>query len=217
MTPANYNLPDAYRGDSYGPINLKVKDQAGNYINFNNARIVELHVKNRKNYAIVLRWSLSNNTVLVDGETISLLVVDGEKMKMPKGIYDYDLQVVDQSSSRTYLCGTLSVSGDVTDIIDYTPTPTATPTPTGTVEQACDFGIFSAHILCSYISPTNCARSRVGRTRRRPNISLSIAQKAAIKLTRQSLYRLAKLANCVPMVAHQLLLFMGWSPPSCRA
>ena len=118
MTPANYNLPDACRGDSYGPINLKVKDQAGNYINFDNARIVELHVKNRKNYAIVLRWSLSNNTVAINGETISLLVVDGEKMKMPQGVYDYDLQVVDNYSSRSYLRGTLSVFGDITYISD---------------------------------------------------------------------------------------------------
>ena len=48
MIPATYNLPDAYRGDMYGPITLRIKDSDGNYINVMNSN-VDLHVKNKKN------------------------------------------------------------------------------------------------------------------------------------------------------------------------
>lgn len=116
MTPANYNLPDAYRGDSYGPISLRVKDQAGNYIDFSNAVQIELHVLNKKNNAIVLKWSMNLGSIVVNNDVITLNEVDGEDMKMPKGTYDYDLQIIQQYSSRTYLKGTISIFQDFTEI-----------------------------------------------------------------------------------------------------
>ena len=117
MIPANYNLPDAYRGDTYGPITLKVKDQSGSYISFNDAIKIELHVLNKKNHATVLKWSMDSGTVIVNNEIITLNQVDGEKMKMPAGTYDYDLQVIDAYSKRTYLKGIILVVDDVTDIV----------------------------------------------------------------------------------------------------
>ena len=116
MTPANYNLPDAYRGDSYGPISLKIKDQANNYIDFTSVLRIESHVKNKKNYTNVLKWSTADGTISIQGESIILMEVPGDKMKMPAGSYDYDLQVIDAYSSRTYLKGFILIEGDITDI-----------------------------------------------------------------------------------------------------
>jgi hypothetical protein len=114
MIAATYNLPDAYRGDNYGPISLKIKDSLGNYLNLATAQ-VNVHVKNKKNYAIVLSWSTSDNTVdIINNDTIMLKEVVSCRMAMPQGIYHYDLQVLKDKKIASYLKGTLSVTGDVT-------------------------------------------------------------------------------------------------------
>jgi hypothetical protein len=116
MIPAIYNLPDAYRGDAYGPISLKIKDSSGGYLSVAGTEI-NLHVKNKKNCAIVLSWSTLDNSVQTpDDYTIILKEKIGCKMGMPPGVYDYDLQILNQKKMTTYLRGTLSVAGDVTRI-----------------------------------------------------------------------------------------------------
>jgi hypothetical protein len=117
MIPAIYNLPDAYRGDDYGPILLKVKDSNGDYIPFIGSEI-NLHVKNKKNCAIVLSWSTSDGTIdRPDDVSIILKQKIGCKMGMPPGVYNYDLQILDVKKTVSYLRGTLSVTGDITDIV----------------------------------------------------------------------------------------------------
>jgi hypothetical protein len=117
MIPATYNLPDAYRGDSYGPVLLRVKDSEGNYINFAGSQI-NLHVKNKKNCAVVLSWSTSDGTIeMPDDFSIILKEKIGCKMGMPPGVYVYDLQILMNKVMRSYLKGTLSVVGDITDIV----------------------------------------------------------------------------------------------------
>jgi hypothetical protein len=116
MIPATYNLPDAYRGDAYGPISLKIKDSVGNYISVVGNEI-NAHVKNRKNCAIVLSWSTSDGSIdIPDDYTVILKQKIGCKMGMPPGIYDYDLQILNQKRMTTFLRGALSVTGDVTRI-----------------------------------------------------------------------------------------------------
>jgi hypothetical protein len=117
MIPATYNLPDAYRGDNYGPITLKIKDSNGAYIDFRNAKRVDLHVKNKKNYANVLDWSTEDGTIDITADSLILKEKIGCKMGMPPGIYNYDLQILNNKNLSTYLMGTLSVSGDTTEII----------------------------------------------------------------------------------------------------
>lgn len=116
MIPASYNLPDAYRGDSYGPILLRVKDADGNYISFPGSNAT-VHVKNKKNCAIILSWSSSGGTIEhPDDFSMVLKEKIGCEMGMPQGIYDYDVQVLTGRIMRTYLRGTISVIGDVTDV-----------------------------------------------------------------------------------------------------
>ena len=103
MIPATYNLPDAYRGDAYGPISLKIKDSAGNYISVAGNEI-NIHVKNKKNCAIVLSWSTSDGSIdLPDDYTVILKQKIGCKMGMPPGIYDYDLQILNQKRN-IFMC-----------------------------------------------------------------------------------------------------------------
>lgn len=117
MIPAIYDLPDAYRGDDYGPILLKVKDINGDYVPFIGSQI-NLHVKNKKNCAIVLSWSTSDGTIdRPDDFSIVLKQKIGCNMGMPPGKYNYDLQVLDSKKTTSYLRGSLSVTGDVTDIV----------------------------------------------------------------------------------------------------
>jgi hypothetical protein len=117
MIPAVYNLPDAYRGDDYGPILLKVKDSLGGYLNFAGSEI-NLHVKNKKNCAIVLSWSTYDGTIeLPDDYSIILKEKTSCYMGMPPGVYGYDLQVLKQKKITSYLRGTLSVTGDITDMV----------------------------------------------------------------------------------------------------
>jgi hypothetical protein len=117
MIPATYNLPDAYRGDNYGPITLRIKDSNGAFIDFRNAKRVDLHVKNKKNYAIVLSWSTEDESIDITVDSIILKEKIGCRMGMPPGIYDYDLQILNNKNLSSYLKGTLSISGEVTEII----------------------------------------------------------------------------------------------------
>jgi hypothetical protein len=116
MIAATYNLPDAYRGDNYGPISLRIKDSSGNYLDLSGSE-VNLHVKNKKNCAIVLSWSSSNGTVdILNNDTIILKEVVSCRMRMPQGIYNYDLQILKDKKIVSYLRGILSVTGDVTGL-----------------------------------------------------------------------------------------------------
>ena len=115
MIPGAYNLPDAYRGDSYGPLAFKFKDNEGEYIDFTGARI-DLQVKNKKNGVVVLFWTTEDGSIEIDHPSIILNLVVGERMKMPQGVYDYDLQIIKDESTKTYIKGELSVIQDITQI-----------------------------------------------------------------------------------------------------
>lgn len=126
MIPADYNLPTAYRGDSYGPIVLYPKDSNGQYLNLYGSN-VDVHVKNKKNCATVLSWSSDNNTVeiadlisggLWSGAKLILKEVDGCDMQMPPNSYLYDIQISNGVKSSTYYKGSFFVSGDVTQVIN---------------------------------------------------------------------------------------------------
>jgi hypothetical protein len=117
MTPANYNLPDAYRGDSYGPINFKFKnEQDSEYLDFSGSRI-DLQVKNKRfKDIVVLSWSTSDESIEIQNENILLKQKTGESMKIPAGVYYYDLQIIKDGITKTYLKGDFSVIKDITEV-----------------------------------------------------------------------------------------------------
>jgi hypothetical protein len=114
MTPANFDLPDLYRGDSYGPLTFKFKDSEGNLIDFTGAR-VDIQVKNKK-CVTALSWSTENSSVYVDSEMIILNMADPSKTNIPPDTYNYDFQISQNGIVRTYLRGKLNVIKDITQI-----------------------------------------------------------------------------------------------------
>ena len=117
MTPSLYNLPDAYRGDSYGPIVFRFKNQATDqYLDFEGAR-VDVQVRNKRfKDIIILNWSTDNSTVEINGDTILLKQINGENMKVPPGLYPYDMQIIKDGITTTYLKGEISILKDITEI-----------------------------------------------------------------------------------------------------
>lgn len=115
MIPNTYDLPNAYRGDSYGPISIVIKDEFGNTLELDDCRAF-LRVRNKKNNALVLEWSSDNGTATLNPVTdvIILSQVESCFMKMPAGEYLYDLQILDINSKRfTPLNGKLKVLPEV--------------------------------------------------------------------------------------------------------
>jgi hypothetical protein len=126
MTPIDYNLPTAYRGDNYGPFAFLPLDISGNYINLYGADI-NVHVKNKKNCATILSWSTDNGSIKIkdlisgglwSGAQFVLDEVVGCDMQMPPNSYIYDVQIYKSKNTSTYFKGTMSVSGDVTRVVD---------------------------------------------------------------------------------------------------
>lgn len=117
MLPAQYNLPDAYRGDSYGPISISLFDDAMNPIDVTSAT-VECAVGNigpDRDRKIVLKWPDTTHGVSLSGNMITLDIVPPEAMKMRPEIYFWDFQVTIGGYTKTYLRGNLTVQDEVTD------------------------------------------------------------------------------------------------------
>jgi hypothetical protein len=117
-TPAIYNLPSAYRGDSYGPITFKFKneEESPDYINFTGSR-VDLQVRNKRfKDIIVLNWSTSNGSIEISDTAILLKQINGENMKIPPGAYLYDMQIIKDGITKTYLKGDFTIVDDITEI-----------------------------------------------------------------------------------------------------
>ncbi len=146
MTPTNYDLPLAYRGENYGPITLYPIDHNGNYLNLNGRNVI-VNVKKKKNCKEVLSWSTQYNTVeirdlIIDeeesivGAELVLKQVDGSRMQIPCGSYVYDVKIVSGNCLSTYFKGKLNVAEKITPTLDNcqltpTPGPTVTPCPGG--------------------------------------------------------------------------------------
>lgn len=113
-TPTIFNLPDLYRGDSYGPLTFQFKDSLGNLINFSGAR-VDVQVKNKK-CVTALYWSTENGSIEIVSGDVVLNRVDSNLTKIPVALYDYDLQIIQSGIVNTYLKGKLNVIKDITEI-----------------------------------------------------------------------------------------------------
>ena len=116
MLPALFNLPDAYRGDSYGPITLSFYDLSNNPVDMTGISMVDCEVGTTgENREIVLSWKPTTNGVHLSGNQITLLTVPGSSMRMPAGIYWYDFEITTNVYTQTYLRGNLTVYDEVTN------------------------------------------------------------------------------------------------------
>ena len=112
MIPTTYNLPDAYRGDTYGPIAFYFTDVSGSGIILDGGSgLCQARQKGTK--CLGIEWSSSNSGITISGNSLTLNAISGDAMKINPCSYDYDLQVNLSGVTKTYLKGQLTVYPDV--------------------------------------------------------------------------------------------------------
>lgn len=114
MIPSEYNLPDAYRGDTYDPIIFVFTDQSGNAIPLEGSTAVA-QVRNVRN-GFVFQWSSLDGGISISGNQLTFNTVDCDRMKIPAGTHNFDLQINTSGICDTFINGTWNVIQDVTDI-----------------------------------------------------------------------------------------------------
>jgi hypothetical protein len=115
MLPAIYNLPDAYRGDTYGPLMFYFNDISGNAISLEGSTAA-CQVREKRTKCLAVEWLTENNSISISGNQLVLNPISGELMKIPASTYDYDLQINSSGLVRTYIKGNLTVISDITEI-----------------------------------------------------------------------------------------------------
>ena len=113
MIPATYNLPDAYRGDSYGPLTFYFNDASGNAISLQDGSGL-LQVKSKRNSCVALEWNSEDNSIIISGNQLILAQKSGVEMEIPAQTYNYDLQVYQSGVTSTYIKGDFLIYQDVT-------------------------------------------------------------------------------------------------------
>jgi hypothetical protein len=114
MIPANYNLPDAYRGDTFEGVELVFTDGDNNPIVLDGAT-VNAQVRNQRN-GLIFEWSSVDGSIAVSGNSVTIGGVSGERMKIPAGTHNYDIQINMNGINDTFVNGTWTIIQDVTDI-----------------------------------------------------------------------------------------------------
>ncbi len=118
MIPAIYNLPDAYRGDSYGPIVFRFTDSSGNPIGLNGTR-ASLQFRNKRTNDVAVTWDSLDGTMTVSGNVVTMNPMAGISMEIDPTTYGYDLQIMSGSNFvKTYVRGDVTVVQDVTDVTE---------------------------------------------------------------------------------------------------
>lgn len=115
MIPAIYNLPDAYRGDSYGPIKFIFTNQSGFVYGLNGLRS-SVQFRNKRTSEVVAEWDSDAGTMSISGNVVTMNRRAGEDMEIPALTYDYDLQLMSGTYVKTYIRGEVKVYQDVTDV-----------------------------------------------------------------------------------------------------
>jgi hypothetical protein len=114
MIPSSYNLPDAYRGDTYDAIQFVFADDNGNPVILDGATAIS-QVRNQRN-GLVFQWSTEDNTIFISGNSLTFSAVDGPRMKIQAGTHNYDLQINTSGIYDTFINGTWNIIQDITDV-----------------------------------------------------------------------------------------------------
>jgi hypothetical protein len=114
MIPSSYNLPDAYRGDTYDAIQFVFTDATGGAIILDRASATA-QVRNQR-HGLVYQWSTSNGSILISGNNLTFAPVQGQQMKIAAGTHNYDLQINTSGIYDTFINGTWTIIQDITDV-----------------------------------------------------------------------------------------------------
>jgi len=116
MLPAFANLPDAYRGDSYGPIKFEFYDADSNPILLDSVTDVKCcvgSIGSDRDRKIVLKWPETTHNYSLSANVLTLGTVSSQYMKMKPEIYYWDLEITMNGYTRTYLAGNFTVKDEV--------------------------------------------------------------------------------------------------------
>ena len=113
MIPASFNLPDAYRGDSYGPLVLT-------FFRGTTPAIIEgytpkCEVRDKRTKEVKVVWPSDTHGISLSGNQITLEAVPGEYMKFQPASYEYDFQMIKDGYTRTYLKGYFNLVDETTN------------------------------------------------------------------------------------------------------
>lgn len=114
MIPATYNFPDAYKGDTYGPLVFYFNDISGNAIPLDGVS-ASVQVKNKMTKCAVIEWSTANSGIYISGNQVVLNTIDSISMDIPAYTYNYDFQINSSGIIKTYLKGELVVQPDISN------------------------------------------------------------------------------------------------------
>jgi hypothetical protein len=118
MIPAIYNLPDAYRGDTYGPIFFRFSDSGGNPIVLDGTR-ASLQFRNKRTNEVAVTWDSLEGSMAISGNTVIMNPMPGINMEIAPNTYAYDLQIMSGDVFvKTYVRGDVTVYQDVTDVTE---------------------------------------------------------------------------------------------------
>lgn len=114
MTPASYDLPNQYAGDTFDGFQLTITETLSGITTPIDLGNVTITSKFKQNGAIVLDLSEGSGITIVDAES-GIFKLD--KFTVPSaGTYQYDIQFVYDSdgSVKTYLRGRMTVIDQIT-------------------------------------------------------------------------------------------------------
>ena len=117
MIPAIYNLPDAYRGDSYGPIVFTFTDASGAPIQLSGVR-ASLQFRNKKTNEVVVAWDSDEGSMGVSGNEVTMKKKPGIGIEINALTYGEALQLMSGNFVKTYVRGDVKVYQDVTDVTE---------------------------------------------------------------------------------------------------
>jgi hypothetical protein len=112
MIPATYNLPDAYAGDTYGPLVFYFNDVSGNAIPLDGT-IGSCQVKDKITKCTAINWNSNDSSISISGNQVVFNAVSGSLMDIPPQTYEYDFQINSSGLIRTYIRGDLTVVSQI--------------------------------------------------------------------------------------------------------
>jgi hypothetical protein len=115
MIPTTYNLPDAYRGDTFDAIEFVFTDEAGQPILLDGVSAAA-QVRGFGKNNLLFQWITDDGTIQISGNSLTFSAVSGDAMRIPAGTHNYDLQINTSGIYDTFINGTWTIIQDITEV-----------------------------------------------------------------------------------------------------
>lgn len=114
MTPATYNIPNQYAGDTFDGFQVTVTQTSNDVTTPINLTNITIACKFKKDSSTVLDLTEGSGITIVDAED-GIFKIDAFSVPTDAGTYNYDIQFTYSSGSvKTYMRGTMKVIQQIT-------------------------------------------------------------------------------------------------------